>query len=66
MKIQFNTKNFLRLFKLAANATALKYAKPVLQCVKIVADKEIGIILTATDVDYGIRIQIDDVDNGAH
>ena len=61
MKIQFTPKDFLRLFKLAASAASARYIKPILQNVKIVADKEVGTILMATDTDIGIRIRLDAV-----
>ena len=59
MKIQFTPKDFLRLFKLAASATAARDVKPILQNVKIVADKEVGTILMATDTEIGIRVRLD-------
>ena len=59
MKIQFTPKDFLRLFKLAASAASARYIKPILQNVKIVADKEAGTILMATDAEIGIRIRLD-------
>ena len=59
MKIHFTPKDFLRLFKLAANAAAARDLKPILQNVKIVADKKVGAILMATDTAIGIRIRVD-------
>jgi len=59
MKIQFTPKDFLRLFKLAASAATARDIKPMLQHVKIVADKEAGTILMATDAEIGIRIRLD-------
>ena len=58
MKIQFSPKEFLRLFKLAASAAASRDIKPILQNVKIVADKEVGAILMATDTEVSIRIHV--------
>jgi len=59
MKIQFSPKDFLRLFKHAASAAAARDTKPILQNVKIIADKEVGAILMATDTEIGIRIRLD-------
>ena len=59
MKIQFIPQDFLRLFKLAASAAAARDIKPILQNVKIVADKEVGTILMATDTELGIRVRLD-------
>ena len=59
MKIQFTPKDFLRLFKLAASAAAARDIKPMLQHVKIVADREVGAILMATDTEVGIRVRLD-------
>ena len=59
MKIHFTPKDFLRLFKLAASAAAARDIKPILQNVKIVADKRCGAILMATDTAIGIRIRVD-------
>ena len=53
MKIQFTPKDFLRLFKLAASAAAARDIKPMLQHVKIVADRKVGAILMATDTEVG-------------
>ena len=59
MKIQFTPQDFLRLFKLAASAAAARDIKPILQNVKIVADKEVGTVLMATDTEIGIRVRLD-------
>ena len=59
MKIQFTPNDFLRLFKLAASAAAARDIKPILQNVKIVADKEDGTILMATNTEIGIRVRLD-------
>jgi DNA polymerase-3 subunit beta len=66
MKIQFDPKDFSPKFKLAASVAAARDIKPILQNVKIKADKKIGIILQATDTELGIRIQFgcDVVNNG--
>jgi len=52
MRIHFQPNDFLRLFKLAASAAAARDVKPILQNVKIVADKEVGTILMATDMTF--------------
>ena len=59
MKIQFDPKEFAPKFKLAASVAAARDIKPILQNVKIKADKKIGAILQATDTELGIRIRID-------
>ena len=66
MKIQFEPRDFSPKFKLAASVAAARDIKPILQNVKIKADKKIGIILQATDSEIGIRIQFscDIVANG--
>ena len=62
MKIDFNPKDFLRLFKLAAGVASTKYIRPILQNVKIVADPKDGVILMATDTEIGIRVRMDAID----
>jgi len=59
MKIDFTPKDFLRLFKLAAGVASTKYITPILQNVKIVADKQNGAILMATNLEIGIRVRLD-------
>jgi DNA polymerase-3 subunit beta len=58
MKIQFDPKDFSSKFKLAASVAAARDIKPILQNVKVKADKKIGVILQATDTELGIRIRI--------
>jgi DNA polymerase-3 subunit beta len=58
MKIQFDPKDFSPKFKLAASVAAARDIKPILQNVKIKADKKTGVILQATDTELGIRINI--------
>jgi len=59
MKIQFDPKEFSPKFKLAASVAAARDIKPILQNVKIKADKKVGAILQATDTELGIRIRLD-------
>ena len=59
MKIHFNPKDFSPMFRLAASVANSKDYMPILQNVKIIADKQIGVILQATDTEVGIRIRID-------
>jgi DNA polymerase-3 subunit beta len=59
MKIDFTPKDFLRLFKIAASVASTKYITPILQNVKIVADKQDGAILMATNLEIGIRVRLD-------
>jgi len=58
MKIQFNPKDILPKLKIAKAVAATRDVKSVMQNVKIVADKERGIILQATDTEQGIRIRV--------
>ena len=59
MKIQFDPRDFSTKFKLAASVAAARDIKPILQNVKIRADKKLGVILQATDTELGIRIRTD-------
>ena len=59
MKIHFCPKDFSSKFKLAASVAAARDIKPILQNVKIKADKKVGAILQATDTELGIRIRVD-------
>ena len=59
MKIHIDPKDFSPKFKLAASVAAARDIKPILQNVKIKADKKVGVILQATDTELGIRIRID-------
>ena len=59
MKIQFDPKDFSAKFKLAASVAAARDIKPILQNVKVRADKKAGVILQATDTELGIRILVD-------
>jgi len=58
MKIQFDPKDFAAKFKLAASVAAARDTKPILQNVKVKADKKFGVILQATDTELGIRIHV--------
>ena len=59
MKIHFYPKDFSSKFKLAASVAAARDIKPILQNVKVKADKKVGAILQATDTELGIRIRVD-------
>jgi DNA polymerase III sliding clamp (beta) subunit (PCNA family) len=61
MKIHINPKDFAPKFRLAASVATCRdhYVSPMLQNVKINADKEYGVILQATDTEIGIRIRVD-------
>ena len=61
MKIHINPKDFSPKFRLAASVAICKdyYVKPILQNVKVNADKQQGVILQATDTEVGIRIRVD-------
>jgi len=58
MKIHFNPKDILPKLKIAKAVAAARDVKPILQNVKIVASKEHGVILHATDTAQGIRIRV--------
>ena len=59
MNITFERKSFLSQLKLAVGACMKRDILPILNCVKIVADKKHGITIHATDKDVGIRIEVD-------
>jgi DNA polymerase-3 subunit beta len=59
MKIQFNPKDFSPMFRLAASVATSRDIVPIIQNVKITADKKTGVLLQATDMEVGIRIRID-------
>jgi DNA polymerase-3 subunit beta len=59
MKIHINPKDFSPKFRLAASVATSRDIKPVLQNVKITADKQTGVVLQATDAEIGIRIRVD-------
>ena len=59
MKIQFNPKDFLRKLQMAQKAVLGRHITPILENVKIVADKKSGVFLMATNSDVGIRIRVD-------
>jgi len=56
MKIHFNPKDILPKLRLA-KAVTVRSPVPILQNVKIVADKQSGAVLHATDLAIGIRIR---------
>jgi len=65
MKIQFNPKDFLRKFRLAATVVGKEHYGRHITSVKIVADKRRGITLIATNLDMTIRVKVDGmVDTG--
>ncbi|MDR3183722.1 MAG: DNA polymerase III subunit beta, partial [Planctomycetaceae bacterium] len=49
-------------FQIAASVAAKRDVKPILQNVKISADKKNGVLLQATDTEFGIRIIAKDCD----
>jgi DNA polymerase-3 subunit beta len=61
MKIHFNPKDFLRQFKIAASIAMGKDVNPAHRNVKIIADKNDGVVLMATDTEFGIRCHVDAV-----
>ena len=61
MKIQFNPKDFLRKFRLAATAVGKENYGRHITSVKIVADTRLGIALLATNFDMTIRVRVDGI-----
>ena len=59
MKIHINPKDFSSKFRLAASVATSRDIKPVLQNVKIEADKKTGVVLQATDIEVAIRVHVD-------
>jgi len=59
MIIEINPKDFSTKFRLAASVTASRDSVPILQNVKIAAERKNGIILQATDTEVAIRIHVD-------
>jgi DNA polymerase-3 subunit beta len=57
MRIHFNPKDFAPKFCIAASVANSKDTNPILQNVKIIVDKQEGVILQATDSQVGIRIR---------
>jgi DNA polymerase-3 subunit beta len=57
MRIHFNPKDFSPKFRLAALVANSRDYKPILQNVKITAEKHEGVLLQATDTQVGIRIR---------
>ena len=56
MKIHINPKDFSPKFRLAASVAACRDIKPILQGIKVNADKQQGVILQATDAEVGRRL----------
>jgi len=54
MIIQFKAKDFLSKFKVVAGAASSKSTRPILENIKVVADKTSGVLLSATDIEHGI------------
>ncbi|MDR3183401.1 MAG: hypothetical protein LBT89_10900, partial [Planctomycetaceae bacterium] len=52
MKISFDRVKFLQSFQIAASVAAKRDVKPILQNVKISADKKNGVLLQATDTEF--------------
>jgi DNA polymerase-3 subunit beta len=67
MHIQFDPKEFSQNFQIAAAAAAVRDIRPILQNVKVSADKKNGVLLQATDTEIGVRVfceNCDVVNNG--
>jgi DNA polymerase-3 subunit beta len=60
MKISFNRAKFVNAFKVAASVAAKRDGQPTLQNVKICANRKSGVILQATDIEIGVRWNIED------
>ncbi len=66
MKININRENFLRAFQTAAMVSPVRSPRPILQNVKLDATAssdggEGAVMLTATDTEVGVRLQVDGV-----
>jgi len=61
VKIKINRESFLRVFQMAALVAPSRSPKPILQNVKFQIDKDGG-ILTATDTEVGVRLNIPDLE----
>ena len=61
MKIKINRESFLRVFQIAAAVAPARSPKTILQNVKLDVAKDGG-ILTATDMEVGVRLSVPDLD----
>ncbi len=61
MKIKIRRESFLRVFQIAAAVAPARSPKTILQNVKLVVGKDGG-ILTATDMEVGVRLNVPDLD----
>ena len=61
MKIKCEREKLLAAFQLAAGVAPSRSPKPILQNVKIEAANN-SAVLMATDLEIGIRIEIDEID----
>ncbi|MEL7337935.1 MAG: DNA polymerase III subunit beta, partial [Planctomycetota bacterium] len=57
MKVDCNRENLANAFALAASVAPARSPKEILQFVKLTAT-ESGIVLTATDLEVGIRLEL--------
>ena len=58
MKIHFDSKEFLKVFRLVKTAAPKASITPTLRYIKVQTDKK-GVILQATDTKHGIQIHVD-------
>ena len=61
MKIKIKRESFFKTFQIAAAVAPVRSPKTILQNVKLVVDKEGG-VLTATDMEVGVRLHVPDVE----
>lgn len=61
MKIKIKRDSFLKVFQIASAVAPVRSPKTILQNVKLVVDKSGG-VLSATDMEVGVRLQVPDVD----
>ena len=61
MKIKINRESFLRVFQIAAAVAPARSPKTILQNVKLDVSKDGG-ILTATDTEVGVRLNVPDIE----
>lgn len=61
MKITIQRDSFSQIFQFAAAVAPVRSPKPILQHVKLIADKKQTLLL-ATDLEVGVKLQISDVE----
>ena len=60
MKIEINREDFLSVFQTAAAIAPSRSPKPILQNVKLIAEKN-SVTILATDLEIGVRVKVGEV-----